>query len=423
LGLSASDEELLLAGMPDGLVAHPLREHRRGEDGELVEVKDRRGQRKTDRVELVAAGAPATVELSPSEERWLLDAGQRRWAGVRRRYGDQAWNRAVELTRAGVVRLRCAVDERFALAEPQGWALTEEWQRRRDDEGRLRTLDREQLIERAAAAAQAVDSRCPELAGALRAAAPGNPTTLVLVYAAEDLVEGVVHAGPRAFSQAHFEHTKVREDVARVLLDAGIPEDVLVELGVRRSARLGVGGAVRAHVGGVEVALDLLDGPVLLRADQRGLELSLTAALPLVVVENLQAAETLADQVRDIALVYSAGLPGRPALRLIGALAAQASRVLVVPDADLGGVRIAEAVLEATPVGELVDVGAFAHPPRERWPPDGVSVRGLLAARSGPAGALARACLDRGYPVEQELATVQAVRKALTGSQTSASRP
>jgi hypothetical protein len=60
-----------------------------------------------------------------------------------------------------------------------------------------------------------------------------------------------------------------------------------------------------------------------------------------------------------------------------------------------------------------VDVGALAHPPRERWPADGVSLRGLHAALPGAAGALAQACLERGYPVERELLTVEATRAAL----------
>ena len=98
------------------------------------------------------------------------------------------------------------------------------------------------MRERAAAAAATVDERCPELGAALRVTAIGRATTPVLVFAAEDLAEGVKHAGPRAFSQAHFEHTKVRDDAAQILLDAGVPDDVPVELGLRRSARLGLAG-------------------------------------------------------------------------------------------------------------------------------------------------------------------------------------
>ena len=417
MGIGASTEKLLLAGVPDGLAARPLRKYRRGDDGERVEVRTRRRQRKIDRVELVPAGAVkplSSLELTASEEQWLLAATQRRWTSITRRYGDQAWLRAVQLVQAGVVRLRCTVDERMALGEPQGWVLTESWEKRRSDATQQRELNREQTRERAAAAAIAVADRCPELAASLRAVTPGSSITPVLVFAAEDLIDGITHAGPRAFSQAHFGATKARGNVAQILLDAGVPDDVLIDLGVRRSARLGVAGQVRATVGGKEIALDLLEGPVLLRADQTELTLTLTNPVPLVVVENLQAAEVLADLMsEDIALLYTAGLPSRPALRHIASLAARTPSAIVVPDADLGGVRIGEAILNVALGAQLLDVGELDHPPRGKWPEDGVSAQGLRAALAGPAGALARACLDRGYPVEQELATVEAVRNVL----------
>jgi hypothetical protein len=41
-----------------------------------------------------------------------------------------------------------------------------------------------------------------------------------------------------------------------------------------------------------------------------------------------------------------------------------------------------------------------------------VSLLGLTAAAGGPAGELARACLARGYPVEQELAAIDALAQA-----------
>jgi hypothetical protein len=413
LGLRTSHEELLLDGIPDGLAAYPVRSYRQGSDGEPVEVRTRRGLRKTERVELVCTRAPVALTLDASEERWLLGAAKRRWAGICSRYGEQAWARSVELVHAGIVHLHCAVDERMALGEPLGWRLSTDWQTRRTDTEQTRQRDREQLDQRAHAAACAVGAQCPELSAALRASTSASTTMLVLVCAAEDLLEGVVHAGPRAFSQAHFGHTKARDDVANILIGAGVSDDVLVALGLRRSARLGVAGPVIASIAGDTVALNLLDGPVLLRADQPELVLTLTHAVPLVIVENLQAAETVFDQLRHVALLYTAGLPSGPALSLIRQLAAQAARVLVVPDADLGGVRIAEAVLMAVPNARLVDVGVQDHPPRAAWPIEGVSVRGLRVALSGPAASLAQRCLDRGYPVEQELAIGKAVRQAL----------
>ena len=66
---------------------------------------------------------------------------------------------------------------------------------------------------------------------------------------------GVSHAGPRAFSQTHFGHTKAREDAASVLRAAGVPESIVVTLGLRRSDRIGVAGPIVALVDGKTVAL------------------------------------------------------------------------------------------------------------------------------------------------------------------------
>jgi hypothetical protein len=248
----------------------------------------------------------------------------------------------------------------------------------------------------------------------LREAPGGSRTTPVLAYAAEDLNEGVAHAGPRAFSQAHFGDTKARDNVAEILTRVGVPDRILVELGVRRSAFIGIAGPVLGLIDHEELRLDLLRGPVLVRTDQPKLRLRMKRVAPLLIIENLQAAETLADQLPDAVVVYSAGFPGDGALALMGELAGQADRVMLVPDADLGGVRIAERILDAAPHAELLDIGMLPHPNRERWPPDGDTERGLRAALNGPARALAAGCLHRGYPVEQELATFEAARAALT---------
>lgn len=53
---------------------------------------------------------------------------------------------------------------------------------------------------------------------------------------------------------------------------------------------------------------------------------------------------------------------------------------------------------------------------------DGRSLQGLQQAVDGPAGGLARACLTRGYPVEQELATVATVVQLLDQPATSRRR-
>lgn len=232
----------------------------------------------------------------------------------------------------------------------------------------------------------------------------------MLVAAAEDLVAGVVHDGPRAFSQIHFGDTKERDDVAQILTSADVPVEVLEQLGLRRSSRVGVAGPVIAEVDGRQVPLRPLDGPIALRADQPDLTLQHDGGPhTVVIVENLQAAETLTDRFDDLIVIYTAGLPSGHALNLIGQLTGEANRVLIVPDADFGGVRIAEQLLGVAPDAELVDIGQQPHPAARPWPEDSESVRELRTAVAGPAGSLAEACLERGYRVEQELATVRAV--------------
>ena len=207
--------------------------------------------------------------------------------------------------------------------------------------------------------------------------------------------------------------------MAYLLADAGVPNEIADALGIRRSPRLGVAGAIDAIVAGQNVPLSLLDGPVLIRADQPGLTLT-TTARSLVIVENLQAAESLASQSqinapsRPLAIVYCAGQPSPPARRLIAALCSRVNATLLCPDADLGGVRIAQVILDELPPAvvctvEVSDPGEWPHHPQPPWPVDGATVTGLTRALRGPASTLARACLNRGYRVEQETSIRHAV--------------
>jgi hypothetical protein len=413
MGINVADELLDLPGVPAGLTARRLPEYREGADGQRVERTHRRGLRKLDRVELVSSGPVVPLELDASEEAWVLNARQRRWRTVQARYGNEAARRAAQLVRAGVVRLICPVDSRMHVGAPASWVLTDEWERRASERSSKRNNERERWLGLANAAAKEVEVTCPPLAEALRRASPTGRTTAMLVHAARDLASGVVHDGPRAFSQTHFSDTKTHDDVPDVLRRAGVDEEVISALGLRRSARLGVAGPIQAEVGDEFIRLSLLDGPVLLRADQPGLSLRLAAPVPLVVVENLQAADVLANQLPDLAVIYTAGPPGDAALGLIASVGSTASRQLVVPDGDLGGVRIADRVLSVLPEASVVDIGAQPHPAATPWPAEGVSIAGLRAAEKGRVRELAQACLARGYPVEQELATVRAVTEAL----------
>lgn len=407
--------EVHLGGLPEDVTAVLVEQMRRTDDGDLVPVRTRRGRRrKVDRVDLVAD--PPTEDphaaIDAAGETFVLGADSRRWDTIENTLGDQAWPTTLQLIRAGVVRLRCSVKE-LQLNKPQRWELTEQWRQVRQQRSDQRAELADEWTSRAAAAADTVEPFCSELADALRDR-QFTSTLPVLVAAAEDLAAGVVHDGPRAFSQTHFGDTKGRDDVAQVLTAADVPVDVLEQLGVRRSSRVGVAGPVTADIDGQQVPLGPLDGPIALRADQPDLTLHHEGGPhAVVIVENLQAAETLTDRFDDLVVIYTAGLPSHHALELIGQLTGPANRVVIVPDADFGGVRIAEQLLGVAPDAELIDIGQQPHPTAEPWPDDSVSIRGLEAAVDGPAGTLAQACLARGYRVEQELATVRAVSSLL----------
>lgn len=412
---SEATTEVPIVDLPDGVTAMLVEQMRRTDDGELVPVRTQSGRRrKVTRVDLIAnavSGDPDAA-IAAAGETFVLGADSRRWTTIEDELGGQAWPTTLQLVRTGVVRLRCPVMD-LRIERPQWWELTEHYRQLRQDRAAQRAEDADAWTARAATAAEDVEPLCAALADALRDR-QFTATLPVLVAAAEDLVAGVMHAGPRAFSQTHFGDTKQRDDVTQILAAADVPVNVLEQLGVRRSSRVGVAGPVAANVDGQQVPLGPLDGPIQLRADQRDLTLQHDGGPhTVVIVENLQAAEALSDRFNDLIVIYTAGLPSRHALDLIGQLTGEANRVLIVPDADFGGVRIAEHLLNVAPDAELIDIGEQPHPVGRPWPEDSESIRGLIAASSGPAGRLAQACLERGYRVEQELATVRAVSSLL----------
>jgi hypothetical protein len=114
---------------------------------------------------------------------------------------------------------------------------------------------------------------------------------------------------------------------------------------------------------------------------------------------------TLLDRTRSL-------FDGRPDEEEVRAHVRHLTELLAV-DADAGGVRIAEHVLGVAPAAALLDAGAYPHARREKWVANGLARSTLERATTGPAAALARACLARGYPVEQESAIVESVADAL----------
>jgi hypothetical protein len=276
---------------------------------------------------------------------------------------------------------------------------------------------------RAAAAAALVADLDERLAAALASGRGHEPLLPVLVHAAEDLAAGRVHDGPRAFSQTHFEHTKARDDAPDILAAAGASPQTIAALGLRRSPYLGLGGPLRLTVAEQPWSLRGVHGPIQIRADQP-LTVALEGSRPplLALIENLQAAESVCDHHPGVAVLWSAGQPSTRTLAIITALSAQAERVLIATDADLGGVRIAGRLLTALPDparAVILDVGTCPHEPRA--PFGEASVTGLEAYtnREDSIGAFARAIAERGYPVEQEAA----IRSALLAHLDSTTNP
>lgn len=415
-----SDQRIPIGGLPAGIVATAVAR----KDGSLP--RDRRGRTKTTHVRLTASTAglaPGTsIEgIAARDLKWVLDCSRRYWSSVERRFGPAAVDVMLRLTAAGVVDVLCAIGEDLRLDAFRRWDLTGAWEtyrRSREDYEQSRA---ETWRSRAEAAADRVAAIDPDLAEALTNTPPANVRLAVLVHAAEDLADGIVHDGPRAFSQAHFDGTKDRDDVADILAVCGVRQSSMTALGVLRSPYLGLGGPVTVRdMNGREFSLACLAGPVRFRAT--GLPLLAPeiarSTTTMAVIENLQAAEAVCDRFPDVAVTWCAGQPADVVVGLVAQLAAAAERVVVAADADLGGVRIANRIVTALashPDVLIVDAGAYAHPGR---PPFGkASVDGLVVLAEGPEpiARFAKACLDRGYPVEQE-ATIRAALNTILGS-------
>lgn len=408
-------DDVPVAGVPEGLRTRVRRQLRTEDTGATVEVRDRRRRTKLTSVFLYPAQHDEhAAQLTEQELTFLLGADRRNWDTISARLGRgdsaRAWTRACDLVRGGAVELECEISG-LHLGQPICWRLTPTWQRRRKLRETRRANERVGWDERAESASERIRSRYPELALAL-ARHHGPAERQVLVHAAEDLLSGRSYHGPRAFSQQHFGTTKVRDDVGRILERSGVETDAQIELGVLRGGRTGLAGPITLRGRAAYVDLAGIKGPTDLRLDQEDLVLS-TQAEVLLVIENRQAAETASDHYPQHAMLWTQGLMGRHSLDALRQLGSGNARVIAIPDADLGGVRIAEQILRSVPGAQIVDIGAFPHVPREMFKSGSFHERGLKAAIGGPASALAEACLARRYPVEQELASVQAISAIL----------
>jgi Protein of unknown function C-terminus (DUF2399) len=416
-----------LLRVPGGTAAYAVP----GSDGALR--RDRKGRAVARKVHLAADGThPQAVPgqnpglVTDADWRWITAVPSRHWATVAGQFADRAWATTVALVRAGVLTVDCAVDG-LQLGAPAMVRLTSPWVALIEQRSNGRTVDLLNWRERARVLADAIAHIDSGLAAALSAARGHEKTLPVFVAAAEDLLGGIIHDGPRAFSQVHFGDTKAREDTPAILAAAGVSADAIAALGLTRSPYLGLGGAVTiTGSSGVPIDLWQFAGPVRLRVDpdsellRARLKLD-DGTITLAIIENLQAAETVCDAYGHLAVAWCAGQPADRPLTLIAGLAKTAGRVLVAPDADWGGVRIADRLVSALPPGvdvQILDAGAAGHETRDSF--SATTCEGLhvmeLSASDQRVRAFAAAVRERGYPVEQE-ASVRAVLAAAMRSE------
>ncbi|PVU82912.1 hypothetical protein DDP54_07745 [Cellulomonas sp. WB94] len=400
---------------------------RPGPDGGSA-PRDRAGRVKSNRVDLVAATEHDAWErpggVSDADWAWMLAAGTRRWRSVVERFGDQAAGLTLDLVAAGVVTVRVhPTGPTFVWDAVQKWTLTPG----PANEGAQRTRERgarhDDLRERASQLAGALEVEHHDLADVLLSTPPHSPLLAIAVAAASDLLTGVSHDGPRAFSQTHFGHTKARDDAPDLLRRAGVSERTLRDLGLARSPYVGLGGAI--DVNGLPIGAAFA-GPVRLRATQQDPLIVQVheRARAVLLVENLQAAETACDAFPNIAVVWFAGQPADAVLAVCVMAATQTNGpIIVTPDADLGGVRIADRLLTALPASSivhLVDVGVGTSAPTTAFSVASLDeLNRIGGAAHGPHAAhltaFALAVAERGFPVEQEAPIRAALSVAIAG--------
>jgi hypothetical protein len=386
-------------------------------------LRDRRGNLKARTVDLRATSPapadPATLpDLTDTDLTWLLSATSRTAQAWERRFGPRTVPLVHALTAAGVVHARHQLTPNLGLGPLQKTLLTGPWQTIAAQRGqdRLHHSVRLQTSAHTLASALAVHDQEPGLQAWLSRASGTEPRLQEVLAATQDLLDGVVHDGPRAFSQHHFGDTKTNDDIASVLRTVGATSDMLERLGIARAQYVGLAGPIQVlpaePAAGPGLEVRAVRGPLLLRADQQLRLQLLPGTRAVIVVENLQAAETLAGSDPDVAVIHTNGQPGEDLLALIKPLVQQTVPVHVICDADLGGCRIAHRIVTIAPEATVHDIGQYLHTPGRAFAP--TSITGLTRLLSTPVGPFAQACLDRGYVVEQESATRAAVRSLLS---------
>lgn len=403
-------------GVPAGLLAYaqPARP-----DGTFDH--DRAGRPRVRRVRLRAGPPPAPPRrpdglLSDADWTWAT-AAPRRWDTIAGRFPGRADDIALALASAGCVALEHDYRNGTICQPPRRWIPDPGLAAGHATGKQARQTARDELRDRAGELRGQLAGEWPGAADALDSDTP--PARLEwIVRAAEDLLAGRSHDGPRAFVQHHAGNTKAREDLPRLLAAAGFEPEALAVLGVSRNPYIGIGGPVRAHHDGRTLDWDGWPGPhdIRLPAHRPVTLETAPGTRTLLIIENRQAAETICDSHPATAVIWCHGQPPAPVLSLITQAARNAARTLICPDADLGGIRIAARIHDSLPPAAarvIVDAGTAAHDPGEPFSSTTRDRITAAARRRDAVGAFAAACLARGYAVEQEAPARAALQQFL----------
>jgi len=392
-------------GVPDGLVAYAQPTH---EDGTFD--LDRAGRPKVRRVQL-RTEAPAAHPVRPvglltdADWSWATSA-PRRWTSIQARFGEDAEHIALALARAGCVALEHDYRSGKISNPRRGWTPHPSLA---DGQASAKAARRDRQSQLAAIAATLSSQLAAEWPGVASALATSSSDLRLewIVRAAEDLAQGRSHDGARAFVQAHAASTKAREDLPHLLAEVGFEPDALTQLGISRNPYIGLGGPIRAHLAARTLDFSGWPGPHDIRlAASQPISLDAVAGTRiLLVIENRQAAEAICDHYPDIAVIWCHGQPPNAVLKLIKQTSGFVDRVVICPDADLGGIRIAARVHDHLVPGAhctVLDIGTVEHIAGEVFSPSSREIIARMAQRHDGVGDLAGACLRRGYGIEQE---------------------
>lgn len=410
------DHEIVLHWMngrlPEGLCAYaPLPANGRY-------PRDRQGRPKLRRVHLRATDpVPEPIRptglLADSDWTWITSS-PRNWDSIVSRLGNNATHIVQALARAGCLTIEH--DLRInSLTQPPRRVHPHPHLSSTHAAARDRRRDEAESVQsQAASLAQALADEWPGVATALRSTT--NPDRLTwALRAATDLANGHTHNSVRAFVQAHARHTKARDNVHHLLAELGFEQEAITALGLARNPYIGLGGPFQLNTSAGTIDLGGLPGPHDIRLPTgHEIRLLLPAMAPeLLIIENRQAAETACNIRPDLPVIWCHGQPPTAVLDLITQAARHVDAVTICTDADLGGVRIAARIADHLAPDQnctVVDIGAVDHVAGRPFNTHSRTHLTTLAKRNDPIGQFARACLARGYAIEQEAAARAALR-------------